>query len=142
MQGLRNYSTHRQLPLASGQLSWTRGQGEKSAVVLDRDELLKWDKWTSGAKSFLQSQDKSVSVRAVVSEYTAQVARFNDWFARAFVEGHLPAFDEWRLLANEHDRLSSKTGLRPKTIRSWMSRRSSRDRQARLDSAVEFNEEE
>lgn len=105
VQGLRNYSTHRTLPVARGQLTYSPEEGEKSAVVLDRDQLLEWNGWTVEAKEFLAAKPKSFEARPVVIEYTELVARFHRWFIQVFVSGHREAVGEFNARVEKHNAL-------------------------------------
>ena len=48
----------------------------------------------AAARDFLESSADEIDLRVVVSEYTAVVDEFNQWFAHAFVNGHLAAFED------------------------------------------------
>jgi hypothetical protein len=91
---VRNFTTHSKLPIARGKFTWTRDAGETSTVALNKGTLLEWDGWNAAARTFLDASDEDIDLRDVVREYAALVHSFNEWFGRAFVGGHLPAFDE------------------------------------------------
>jgi hypothetical protein len=89
VQGLRNLSTHRRLPLVQGTMSWTTtGENAGMTVVtsLDKDALLAWDGWKAGAKTYLDEADM-IDLEKVVADYTQSVHDFNQWFGEAFVQG-------------------------------------------------------
>ncbi len=95
VKGLRNYTLHRRLPIAQGQLSWERGMAAPlSRIAIVRDDLLKWRKWTAGAREFLAAAPAEIDIAELVERYTRTVVEFNDWLGEAFVGAHLDAFDE------------------------------------------------
>jgi hypothetical protein len=61
VQDLRNYVLHKQLPIASAQLSFKGGGGAitefDSIIKLDVNELRKWDKWKPESRVYLDSLD-------------------------------------------------------------------------------------
>jgi hypothetical protein len=109
VQQLRNYTLHRRLPIAQGTLSWQRDEAIVSRVVLVKGELARWEKWPSTARQFLDEGDGDIDLLDVITGYAAKVASFNDWFGRAFVASHLPAFDELTRLENELAAASAST---------------------------------
>jgi hypothetical protein len=114
VQRLRNYSTHSKLPVARGQLTLSREEGDKSTVILSKSDLLAWPDWNSAARSFIESHDgENMDLRSIVSEYTTLVHEFNEWYGRAFVGGHLPAFDELARRQSDLAKLLHDAGLVP-----------------------------
>lgn len=101
VQQLRNYTLHRRLPIAYGTLSWHQGGQVVSRIGLARDDLAAWEKWTSTARRYLDEAPENIDLLDLVDEYTTRVGAFNDWFGPTFVEGHLAAFDELKLLEAE-----------------------------------------
>lgn len=88
VQGLRNFMLHRRLPIATGTLSWTREESFQSRVVLHPSDLLKWRKWTPPAKRYIEAAGDDVAIGDVVTEYTAVVAAFHEWFRNALATRH------------------------------------------------------
>jgi hypothetical protein len=111
VQGLRNYATHSQLPVARGRLTWTPDAGDHSTVELSKSKLLESDRWNTAAKEFLDSAAEQIDLRILVSAYTAVVEEFNEWFTRAFVTGHRPAFDDLNARKAHFDELLRRSGL-------------------------------
>jgi hypothetical protein len=111
VQRLRNYSTHSQLPVSRGRLAWTRDSGDQSTVELSKAKLLEWDGWNAAARDFLESSADEIDLRVVVSEYTAVADDFNQWFARAFVNGHLAAFEDLNARKARFNELLARSGL-------------------------------
>ena len=101
VKGLRNFTDHRQLSVARGQLSLAPGMPEPvSRVYLARSHLLEGD-WKELARSYLDKAPAKIDLAEVIEQYTALVVGFNDWLGVAFVGGHRAAFDELRLLEDE-----------------------------------------
>jgi hypothetical protein len=110
VQGLRNLTVHRQLPVIEGKMSFTgpaheQGESLSSVTGLSKEALLAYEDWKKGAREYLEQADDIIDIRAVVTAYTADVAQFNEWFGKAWVGEHLVAFDEMNRLAREHDEL-------------------------------------
>lgn len=65
MTELRNYCTHRSIPLPGISTTFSGGRGRPSLLInrltLDRDELLKWKKWTGPAKAYLPLRHHQIS---------------------------------------------------------------------------------
>ena len=113
VQRLRNYMTHSKLPVAQGKFTWEQGSGESSTVALSKAALLEWDDWNVAARAFLDEADDDIDLSDVLRDYTALVHDFNQWFGRAFVEGHLPAFDELEDRTTTYNNLLHELGLVP-----------------------------
>jgi hypothetical protein len=67
VQDLRNYVLHKQLPIASAQLSLKGGGGTiteyGSTIKLDVNELREWDEWKPESRMYLDSLDDKVQIR-------------------------------------------------------------------------------
>ena len=110
IQGLRNLTVHRQLPVIRGKLSFTgpaHEDGQSMTVVtgLDKTKLLASGDWKKGARTYLENADDPIDLEVIVSEYTSAVHRFNQWFGEAWVGAHPDAFEEVHSLAAQHDEL-------------------------------------
>jgi hypothetical protein len=84
MTELRNYSTHRSIPLPGISTTFSGGHGRPSMLInrltLDRDELLKWKKWTGPAKAYLRAKDEQFDLGPVIQSYVNTAAAFFNWF--------------------------------------------------------------
>lgn len=85
MTKLRNYATHYSIPLPNlgTTFRWEQGMPaveQRNTLQLDRDKLLRWDSWTSPAKTFLQSQPEHFDLVPVIERYVNAANAFAAWF--------------------------------------------------------------
>jgi hypothetical protein len=84
MTELRNYCTHRSVPLPgmSTTFSWVKGQPGviENKLTLDRDTLLKWKKWTAPAKQYLKAKEEHFDLGPVIAGYVNAASTFFNWF--------------------------------------------------------------
>jgi hypothetical protein len=81
IQGLRNFSLHRALPLVGYNLSWTRGQQAKSEMQLSVSDLLTFDDWKRPARGLIAQYDEVLPIRPVVERHHSMFYEFNSWLA-------------------------------------------------------------
>lgn len=93
VQQLRNYTVHERLPVATGQLSGVPGVSFESRIVLHPSELLKWPKWNSLARRYMETAGDDIAIEDVVKEYTAVVVAFNEWFRGALAARNRPQIE-------------------------------------------------
>jgi hypothetical protein len=90
MTELRNYCTHRSVPLPRISTTFSGGRGKPNLLInrltLDRDELLKWKKWTAPAKEYLRSNDEHFDLGPVIESYVNTAAAFFNWFVNEINE--------------------------------------------------------
>jgi hypothetical protein len=67
MKDLRNYCTHRAVPVPGLSTTFSGGQGRptvlENKLTFDRDALLQWDGWTAPAKVYLRAKDEHFDLR-------------------------------------------------------------------------------
>jgi hypothetical protein len=84
MTELRNYCTHRSIPLPGISTTFSGGRGRPSMLTnrltLDRDALLKWKKWTGPAKAYLRAKEEHFDLGPVIESYVNTAAAFFNWF--------------------------------------------------------------
>ena len=84
MTELRNYCTHRSIPLPGISTTFSGGRGRPSMLInrltLDRDALLKWKKWTGPAKAYLRAKEEQFDLGPVIESYVNTAAAFFNWF--------------------------------------------------------------
>ena len=90
MKDLRNYCTHRSVPLPGISTTLSGGQGRptvlENKLTLDRDALLKWDGWTKPAKEYLRTKDEHFDLGPVIESYVNTASRFFNWFVNEINE--------------------------------------------------------
>jgi hypothetical protein len=98
VQDHRNYVLHKQLPIASAQLSLKGGGGTitelDNNIKLDVKELREWNKWKPESRVFLDSLDDKVQIREVAEKYEGAIRAFYQWFGEQQAQVHRVEFDE------------------------------------------------
>lgn len=80
LQCLRNYNTHWRIAQANWTISYGPGsEGRQARFIVTKEELLAWDRWTKGAKEFINGVADSVDVRELFSVYRENVQSFYSW---------------------------------------------------------------
>lgn len=79
IQGLRNYISHRRLPLVGSVLSWTESGQMTRTFYVPLEPLLEWDKWSSLAREKLEELEGRLPIRQFVDAYYTEVADFHNW---------------------------------------------------------------
>jgi hypothetical protein len=69
IQGLRNFSLHRSLPLLGYTLSVTRDSVERSEVQLSVPDLLEGDRWSAGTRQFIATHGERLALRPVMRKH-------------------------------------------------------------------------
>ncbi len=83
VKDLRNFILHRSLPVLGHTVSLPAGTsftGMIREVQLSTEELKGWDGWTAPARSYLEAQGDSLSLRPLIREHGERVVRLNSWF--------------------------------------------------------------
>lgn len=84
VQDLRNYNLHYDLPTVSGttNVSWQRDayMVQTNTLALSKEKLLRYQKWSAAAKTFLEAHDESVDFLPAIAAYTLSVREFFAWF--------------------------------------------------------------
>lgn len=81
LKDLRIFTQHYKLPFVTATLSFKKeGNISEQKLILDKDNLLKWTRWSSTSKIFLDAQDKEIDVKKIIEEYQALIEKFYDQF--------------------------------------------------------------
>lgn len=78
LRDLRNYLTHYQLPVAQSRQEFTSNSFSVTFILVG-ESLLEWDRWTSGAKSWLESQGDEIDIVEAVDGYACIAGSFDKW---------------------------------------------------------------
>jgi hypothetical protein len=109
VQDLRNYVLHKQLPIASAQLSFKGGGGTitelDNTIKLDVNELREWNKWKPESRVFLASLDDKVQIREVAEKYEGAIRAFYQWFGEQQTQVHRSEFVELSRLETQHEQV-------------------------------------
>ena len=109
VQDLRNYVLHKQLPIASAELSFKRGEGTSmefdSTIKLDVNKLREWDGWKAPSRVYLDALDDKVQIREVVEKYEAAIRSFYQWFGEQQEPLHRVEFDELSRLETQYEQV-------------------------------------
>jgi len=106
--GLRNYSLHYAIPVTDPSTSFASIQGSggpmamTNSVLLQCDELLKWDGWSRVARDYIEAQDGGVDVLHPIALYSTRVREFIMWFFGHVEESGRVAIDEYHAKHNEY----------------------------------------
>ena len=106
MTELRNYCTHRSIPLPgiSTKFSWVKGGPTimENKLTLDRDKLLEWKKWTAPAKEYLKAKDEKFDLLPVLYSYVTTASDFFSWFVNEINERNADAKAEFLAASEAH----------------------------------------
>lgn len=88
LQKLRNYIIHKQIPDIGAGFSFSTESGNKQYLYLNKEELLDGFSWGPVAGSLLDSQESSIDIKPLISNYFQHVCEFHSWLRDAFFEAH------------------------------------------------------
>lgn len=103
IQDLRNYSLHRQLPIAGATISFSMATGNSQSIHMSKEGLMDWENWTSKSKDYLKEQGERISLLQLISEYTKIVNEFQNWFKKRQYEIHNDSMKELEALQREYE---------------------------------------
>jgi hypothetical protein len=96
--GLRNYTSHRKLPVFPHTLSWTNvnqpNQKIESEVELRVAELLEGETWSAADRTYLKGQGDAVSLRPVIKRHAELVLALNAWLLNELANANARALEE------------------------------------------------
>lgn len=112
MQDLRNYITHYKLPLFSATLEWHQsgknGEGaSEQKLILHQEDLLKWDRWSSGSKKYMEKNGKEINLKLSIIEYQKLIIVFYDWFYERVIKLNIKEIRELLKIESEMLNLQS-----------------------------------
>jgi hypothetical protein len=94
IQGLRNYTMHRRIPVTQGQFRLTREKRFTSTVILPTSQLLAWDGWNPLARKLIADAGDAVALSDVLFVYTGAIRQFHRWLRQALLHRHRVAIHE------------------------------------------------
>lgn len=82
---LRQFFQHYQLPDFTTQMIWNRENGMTIKLMLEKEKLLSFSNWNKKALDYINSHDKQLDLKEVITEYQILIENFYTWFlARQF----------------------------------------------------------
>jgi len=78
LKGLRNYITHRQLPVHQSRQTFGR-QSFEITFILPGKPLRTWDGWNSSVRAWIAGQGEAVPIVDVVDTYARMTGDFDKW---------------------------------------------------------------
>jgi hypothetical protein len=82
VKDLRNYLMHRELPFLGHTVKFPdedSDEGLSAEIQLDVGQLLDWENWSAGAKSFLAAQSEVIALRPLIMKHCELLLRLNAW---------------------------------------------------------------
>ena len=74
-------------------------------MLLQKDELLKWNKWSNSSKRYIASR-KEIQLIAVLREYQGLIADFYQWFYKKTCQIYEKQLRELSILDEEIENLN------------------------------------
>lgn len=100
IQNLRNYTLHYALPVpsTSTNISWTANGPvvQRNELKLKKARLLKYKKWPSAAKRYINDHDEWVEFLPAIESYSKAVRRFFQWFWDSIQSELDPEFTDFK----------------------------------------------
>lgn len=87
---LRNYTVHKDLPLAAASLSSTF----ETAIRIDFLTLRDWDGWNAAAREYVKISGDDYKVEDIARSYYEAVSEFHEWFFQSQKKLHENEFAE------------------------------------------------
>jgi hypothetical protein len=88
VKNLRHYTLHWELPFIGSRVSVIPEVRMQHTMYIDRDQLLRWDGWTSHARAYLETSNTEIDLHGVVIEYERKIKDFYDWYYEKLREVH------------------------------------------------------
>jgi len=100
-QGLRIYTLHVGLPPISFVLQGRGGELVGSKFQLSKDDLLKWDGWSSQARRSIEGGDHGITLEEFIKVYFNQLSEFYAWLWRSQSAVHSEEIEAANILRDE-----------------------------------------
>jgi hypothetical protein len=104
LKGLRNYITHRQLPVAESQEAYS-AQSVQISFTLLTEPLLEWDSWNAGTRAWIAGHGRSVPIVDVVDIYARIADEFDRWLAERIAVKYRPDVEASRRVGGQPGRV-------------------------------------
>jgi hypothetical protein len=91
VQGLRNYSLHRRIPIVTATLTWKPGQPLKNQLMLDMSELARWRRWDGTSKKYMATLGEHHPLEQLLDDYMTLITSFYEWLREREMDIHRTA---------------------------------------------------
>lgn len=93
IEDLRNYAMHFQLPPTIPLYEVkndpdTKEQTTTQTILLEKQHLLQWSKWTDKGKLYLNDAEDRIKLVEVIDQYSQDVQDFHSWMRNRLIEIH------------------------------------------------------
>jgi hypothetical protein len=103
IQGLRNFMLHKGLPNSEQHITFTKGKDFECGIRISREELEEYNRWTSNARKFLETQPDKIVLSDICLKYEELVLTFHEWLDTKIKEHHRADLQELERLQAEYD---------------------------------------
>lgn len=94
IQELRNYQSHYTIPFTSYNASFSNSGPSSFMISVKKDRLLEYDKWSMGARAYIEEFEDDINVEIFCYEYYKLVNKFYEEFWEKIKIIHRADFDE------------------------------------------------
>ena len=91
---------HKGIPI----LSATLNEKFESAIIISKNELIKWGKWSKKGKEYLVLTEDEMKLDEIINSYKSLVEDFYAWFSNRQQELHKDDFEQ---VANIQENIKS-----------------------------------
>jgi hypothetical protein len=99
VRDLRTFSQHVGLPLLMGQINLSKTE-YKQSILLQRDELSKWHKWSEQSKKYMKAK-RELELLKIVEEYQFLIGSFHEWLLQTILKIFQKQLNELPLIRKE-----------------------------------------
>jgi len=94
LQCLRNYVSHVRIIEIDWQRTYSES-GKRTEFLLQRDNLLKWDKWHPQARAFIDEHPPGIEIERFFTNYRMRVELFWGWLYNEIIRISQPQLSEY-----------------------------------------------
>jgi hypothetical protein len=114
VRDLRTFSEHIGLPLLKGVINISKTEFKQS-ILLQKDELLKWQNWSNSSKRYIASK-KEIDLMTILKEYQGLIADFYLWFYKKTCQIYEKQLAELSIIEIELSRCGPQSGTPRNTV--------------------------
>jgi hypothetical protein len=110
----RNYIQHNNLPIISMKMEFMRIPNSlKQRIFLNKSDLLKWDRWSSNSKTYLQGLGEDLDLISLFEVYQKLNREHHRIIITKLVEFHLQEISDMKKLGTEIIEMETQLGHGP-----------------------------